>query len=358
MWLAAAFVICFATVTYCRFCWLILKSISTKDLVHRESHFSSAQPNQSSDISRVVGHWIIKVVTFILRHISVNVIACIPSCVVFLASLVWLMELKDATNSSFWDLACIQTVNSTRSDVWIFCLVGFVFALIGLVVLRVKDNFGIAFECIILVIVLIIFVVSWFLCTVLNVDETIQLRLGLYADLYFASFLTLFWGVRPCWIARKNQIAERNSERRPSFLKNNEVNLVANPPKATSNHQQLRTLIASPEDRKLFLSFLELEFSVENLYFVEACDALRQLDMGSENFLKHIELIQTTFVDSTAVSSVNLSYNARLRLLNEMTQVKHSGVFDFSVLEEARSEIFSLMVKDTFTRFKFTQPKR
>eukprot|EP00475_Leptophrys_vorax_P009118 TRINITY_DN15995_c0_g1_i3.p1 TRINITY_DN15995_c0_g1~~TRINITY_DN15995_c0_g1_i3.p1 ORF type:complete len:444 (-),score=89.66 TRINITY_DN15995_c0_g1_i3:69-1400(-) len=363
MYIVVASFFCFGAVSYSRFTWLIWKSISTKDLVNRFSAPQAAQAplDQSSDhrkISWLAAHWIIKFAGFILQYISVDVLPWISPCVVSLLSIWWWMQLKDASNSKFWELTCIDTMNALRSSIWMCTLLGIASSSMS-VVLRVKDNFGIELESRILVIAWIVAFVSWFLATLLNVEETIIERISIYFIVYFASCLTLFWGAHPWWIARKYQIAERNSERHPSYLKNSDLNLsLTGPLKAISNHEQLMTLIASTEGRKLFLSFLELEFSVENLYFVEACDALRQLDMGSENFLKHIELIQTTFVDPSAVSSVNLAYNSRARLLNEMNQVKHSGAFDFSVLEEARREIFELMVKDTFTRFKFAQSKR
>jgi hypothetical protein len=135
----------------------------------------------------------------------------------------------------------------------------------------------------------------------------------------------------------------------------------------------LEKLLSDPQGRNLLLSFLETEFAVENLFFVESCDKFKKdlaLLIATSDFsdrkrleetLNYISKIKTTFILSTAVSSVNLSYRSREKVLSTIDEILESSenlvklLLKPELFDNAREEIFQLLLKDSCSRFRLTK---
>jgi hypothetical protein len=106
------------------------------------------------------------------------------------------------------------------------------------------------------------------------------------------------------------------------------------PASSTSDKlQELIDLLEDPSARNHFLKFLESEFSVENLFFVEYCILFKNkckefLSSPTLKLAKDlcnlIRLIRDTFVLDTAVSCVNVSSKVRQAMLGSIGKVKFS----------------------------------
>jgi hypothetical protein len=123
--------------------------------------------------------------------------------------------------------------------------------------------------------------------------------------------------------------------------------------------EELKTVINTPELRQLFLKHLEMEYSVENLAFYESCVSLEIMVGNSRNnaeILDKVRFIRKTFLDTFAISCVNISHPNRLKALDvlgkdeELALISQQSILD--VLKDPKEEILKLMATDSFGRFK------
>uniref|UniRef100_A0A671LGF9 Regulator of G-protein signaling 4-like n=1 Tax=Sinocyclocheilus anshuiensis TaxID=1608454 RepID=A0A671LGF9_9TELE len=102
-------------------------------------------------------------------------------------------------------------------------------------------------------------------------------------------------------------------------------------------------LIKNEDGRKAFTSFLQSEYSQENIEFWEACEDFTQTSVDKMNV--KARKIFKRYVEADSPSEVNLDSATR-----ELTR-KNLERCDASCFEEAQSKIFTLMEKDSYRRF-------
>lgn len=102
-------------------------------------------------------------------------------------------------------------------------------------------------------------------------------------------------------------------------------------------------LIKNEDCRKAFTSFLQSEYSQENVEFWEACEDFKQTSVDEIN-VKARKIFER-YVEVDSPSEVNLDSATR-----ELTR-KNLEKCDASCFEEAQSKIFTLMEKDSYRRF-------
>ena len=66
-------------------------------------------------------------------------------------------------------------------------------------------------------------------------------------------------------------------------------------------------LLSTEAGRQLFASFLEKEFSSENLKFWIACEQLKEVKEESQ-FNRHVEAIFNNYIDPSALDEVSCSF--------------------------------------------------
>jgi hypothetical protein len=124
---------------------------------------------------------------------------------------------------------------------------------------------------------------------------------------------------------------------------------------------ELLYLIKTPESRQQFLEFLELEFSVENLLFIEACQAYERLaehnlEAGGSaiQVVQQAKLIQESYLNPNSASAMNISFSQRKAALVKVDQFISSQdcPVDAHLFDEAKKSILFLMVSDSYGRFK------
>jgi hypothetical protein len=143
---------------------------------------------------------------------------------------------------------------------------------------------------------------------------------------------------------------------RKGLLANQEYRSKASVSKPSLREELLNTL-ESTKGRELFLKFLQKEFAIENLLFYEACVEFRTR-FETAGFSRDYALFQATEICNTyvkvgAVDQVNLSDNARREVLTAINSPEPK--IDSSLFEKTEGEIFSLIAKDSFSRFKVSK---
>jgi hypothetical protein len=139
------------------------------------------------------------------------------------------------------------------------------------------------------------------------------------------------------------------------LLANSDQDIV--PQSGTTLREALLHTLESTEGRDLFLKYSQKEFAIENLMFYEACVLFSKRfsspEFSQEDALTQAREICDTFVKFGAVDQVNLSHNARLGVLNVVSSPEPK--ITSKMFEKAQSEIFTLMARDSFARFKMTK---
>ncbi|XP_042614396.1 regulator of G-protein signaling 4-like [Cyprinus carpio] len=102
-------------------------------------------------------------------------------------------------------------------------------------------------------------------------------------------------------------------------------------------------LIKNEDGLKAFASFLQSEYSQENIEFWDACEDFKQTSVDKMN-VKARKIFER-YVEVDSSSEVNLDSATR-----ELTR-KNLERCDSSCFEEAQSKIFTLMEKDSYRRF-------
>ncbi|XP_060755568.1 regulator of G-protein signaling 4 [Neoarius graeffei] len=105
----------------------------------------------------------------------------------------------------------------------------------------------------------------------------------------------------------------------------------------------LGSLLHSKEGLKLFCWFLRSEFSEENLAFWLACEEYKT--MPETKLSSKAQSICTQFINPDAPQEVNLDSETREALMDRMDTP------DANTFAEAQQYIFTLMAKDSFSRF-------
>jgi len=138
-------------------------------------------------------------------------------------------------------------------------------------------------------------------------------------------------------IVTRNDIPEVSAEDRKSLTK--ELMLEWKTPNVG-----FEKLLSTKAGRELFGSFLEKEFSSENLKFWIACEDVKQIKEAAQ-FSQQVEAIFNKFIDPSALDEISLKGCVKESLLTK----KENPPRD--IFEEAQSDTYSLMHMDSFPRF-------
>ena len=111
----------------------------------------------------------------------------------------------------------------------------------------------------------------------------------------------------------------------------------------------LQNLLSSEQGTAAFESQLTLEFSDENLAFWKVVKAYRDLEDGPARLARAKELVQE-FVADDGERPVNLPGAMKVALNKRLAACTTEAPID--LFDDAGTEIFKLMERDTFARFK------
>eukprot|EP00475_Leptophrys_vorax_P039687 TRINITY_DN7205_c0_g1_i2.p1 TRINITY_DN7205_c0_g1~~TRINITY_DN7205_c0_g1_i2.p1 ORF type:complete len:497 (-),score=108.19 TRINITY_DN7205_c0_g1_i2:352-1803(-) len=151
----------------------------------------------------------------------------------------------------------------------------------------------------------------------------------------------------------KNQ--QRTHERLEMVLK------MTKTPTLSSTIDQLMTIIHDSRGRDAMLRFLESEFAVENLLFIEACESFEKKCASEERVsMDQVYFIVDNFIHNNAPSCVNISYQMRDKILNQVQEAGKAGdparEIDVDIFAEAKREVIHVLATEAFRRFQVSDP--
>ncbi|KAI3629303.1 hypothetical protein MIR68_012661 [Amoeboaphelidium protococcarum] len=113
----------------------------------------------------------------------------------------------------------------------------------------------------------------------------------------------------------------------------------------------LRDVLQDPLGLKWFMTFLEKDYSTENLKFYLACQELESIMDRTEYFIKCKEICYN-FVAIGSPNELNLLAGTRDTILADIKAAESNpNSLDINVLRDAYDHIFQLMQKASFPRF-------
>jgi hypothetical protein len=350
---------CGVVLTIYRSFWLLSKDFLTKNLIRAQSirGISTAQIQELNlpCHDRLVH----KFVAFCLSKMSTNAFilsVTAPASFVSLLIFVWYFVIQ-IPNLPSWDPQCTLQYETSQTPIiflGVFCfLLGAVF---GVPLTRVKDNFRIGTEIGSLTILafLIILITPIMVATSKQYHELVEF---IAIPIIFCSGFVIIETWFPLYLAWKNEKVQE--KKIVGDLMKPEVNTTRSTNSSTKQAELLLSIINTPGSRKIFLKFLESEFSVENLFFFESCESFKQKGISGEKreeLFSQAKYIVDIFINTSSASSVNISHKTRSKVLGDFSTVSaEASDPSIGIFEKAKDEIFNLMVQDSFNRFKGTK---
>jgi regulator of G-protein signaling len=116
----------------------------------------------------------------------------------------------------------------------------------------------------------------------------------------------------------------------------------------------LQSVLDHDVARKQFTSFLQLEFSLENLQFFLAVQDLKKIPTSNAaQIKKQAQDIVQLFVVAGSISQINLDYKVAADVIKaQKAMFAEGGSLETSFFDTAASNIYHLMERDSFPRFK------
>jgi hypothetical protein len=283
-----------------------------------------------------VSLWILK--QFIKKNFSLSQISLIFISPVILLGTVDLIQLSStiqSKNFSSSEVDCINSIyTSTVIKMTLFSYYS-VLAVIGFFsFLKMEDNFSLGKE--IRGLLCICVAVALVLMTELNGDLFIfmQVQTRLFEFLFGLVIIPVLFclqTIRPIMLSVLHEKEEKEFQEKEPFENAPSGSAPVRKSTAAQRMAVLKGLIEDQEARNHLLKFLELEFSVENLFFVEHCILFKNKCTqyaGSPRssqvveLVKLIHLIGDTFICESSVSSVNVSSRTRQGMIEALRKVK------------------------------------
>jgi hypothetical protein len=299
------------------------------------------------------------VIIFFLKFFNifqVVTLAIAPACIgVFVDAVIVISSRENTLSLNAVDVVCYDEVHLTSSKVKL-AIFGYLFSLLIVAlasILRMNDRLGIGTELRGLGFPGIVLL---FLLSVLQNRQVFQKTKyiwGILEALFFIPLMILVQFSYPLYLSWKHEKHEAKEGHRqlksPTRLQ------------STASREstirlslfiELTWFLKHKEARSLFLQFLESEFSVENLLFYESTS--KALDS-----LEKVKTVIDTFVSFSSPSAVNLSGRVREKILKTVENLERNGddnKIPEDLFADAREEVFSLLAKDAFHRFRMTSP--
>jgi len=100
----------------------------------------------------------------------------------------------------------------------------------------------------------------------------------------------------------------------------------------------------------LFAQFLTLEFSYENLYFVQKVMEIEKMNEDDKRFIEKAEFIINKFIMPYSEMEINLTSDIRKTALRQFNENNHN----ISGIVAAKEHILLTLEDDNFLRFFYT----
>jgi hypothetical protein len=344
---------------------VIFRDLRTRNLMENENFVNGNDKRfqKSTDFCTGLVKWLFRQASTWFTDYQMAFIITFPVMVISLCNCVLVFSNKvDLQNVLLNSEECYNTLafNGFILQACIYIYLGICLSLVVILIFQLKDNFGIGTEIRILLAILSIMAI---LSTCMAHYPTFQ---TLAVDLFIYNFVV--WGLVipalhcvqlafPVYLSMKN-------ERRVKARNETNASKSSGSPNARNITFQelsdcLEMLLNNPEGRSLLIEFLQSEFSVENLFFIEACAEFQRLcgQGNHEKLVNHVKLMNDVFISEKAVNSVNISHKVKGPLIIAVESILcgPQSVINPHLFEDAVKEVRTMLVTDSFHRFRFSE---
>jgi hypothetical protein len=369
-----------------RVSWIVLTDLFTKILVQDERITTTQR--QGVPISHTAGNPITKFILFLLSQarriglskLQISLLVVIPGCALDLIYLFYTYKFGYLADVQVTSQKCQEIIGSGGYLAVMFFLY---FVLVGSVIvvplLKLNDNFSMGKEIRALVVLGVVMSIMANTTSSYAIYNALIIQTRAWNFVVGVVTVPLVIAVQLLFPVYLSIQHESNQKRREDATAHDN-----NPRTIQSDMQEMMKLISTESGRALFLAFLELEFSVENLFFIEACKCFKKSysQRALSDNVQEALLIRNMFIHPSSPHCVNISYKTRQQVLtllqpfekeNRESKVKESVVSTDSqssavllldrmlsvdlvpeVFDLASEEVMNVLTKDTFIRFKYS----
>jgi hypothetical protein len=343
--------------------WLLLKDMATQELLKRDLRNSkeleaSVKKKCEETIFVCAMRFLYKRTSSPKKQVLIYLTPFFISSALGISILWWRQEVIQ----SFWfENICFEEVTKSVLTIgfgWIYIFICGTF--FGIRLLKMNDNFNFATEIRMLLVhvcLLIICSATAFVYLPISGRPLTAESLEIYGIVLVSFFIPVFFMIQ-CWYPVVLSFLHQMKQSRMKQSKTSDNSLrdkLLTPAStvASLNHE-LERVISSTHAREQFLNFLKSEFAVENLFFFEECANFKRQAEGNtlaEELTRTAIEIRDNYVCTSAPYSVNISFTTRKAVLEDLA----TGKINANTFENAQTEIFNLMVRDSFVRFKYSK---
>eukprot|EP00475_Leptophrys_vorax_P040520 TRINITY_DN75211_c0_g2_i1.p1 TRINITY_DN75211_c0_g2~~TRINITY_DN75211_c0_g2_i1.p1 ORF type:complete len:470 (-),score=81.82 TRINITY_DN75211_c0_g2_i1:30-1439(-) len=367
-----------------RIFWLFFKDFRTKTIIRKFSQsFASVQqlhledeelssmqvtsPKSKNPLSRQTENF----VTFFLekRRWNLNQISGIlilPGALIALADSLIVFSNREIMNFSIWSEQCGEALFNESQGLHciIFAYFGVVLMFMIFSLLHINDNFHLGTEIRALLVLAVGITVSKVCTSVPVLYKVIFLQTRIWSFLVGWILMPLVYcasSVYPIYLSFKHQ------RKKKQFEASQRMNGLPSYQVSTSNVfgvgvKDVIHCLENPQSRSAFAKFLESEFSVENLFFIEAvkrfkanCISSNGDDETKRKIFEEARKIQEVFINPSATYCINISFPVRSETLKLCEQAVASQTIEPVMFDKAHDEVLRMMTRDSFVRFAMSK---
>jgi hypothetical protein len=355
------------TTITCRMTLIIAKELRTRNMMENEnliqgdnSHLEIAQ-SSTDPCTRFLKYIFFKAG----QQFTDGQMACIvsaPSFLISLAHCAFVLSRGGLENVTVYEDQCFNEMiyHSVLLQSGIFIYLCICVSVIGALILQLKDNFSIGLELRALLLIMgsmAALILSISHGTTFKTIVVDSLAFNFIVGGFAVPSLHLVQLAFPVYLCFRNE-RKLKLQRETNMAKYSE----STPSRAITPQElsdSLDVLLTDSEGKSLLISFLQSEFSVENLFFLEACAEYCKVcgTQDTEKLQNHVVMIRDMFILEKSVNPVNISHKVRIPLVSGMESFLNGdhSVADPHLFDEAVKEVRKMLVMDSFQRFRITE---
>jgi hypothetical protein len=350
-----------------RMAMLIIKDFYTKMMIGNQEAFLGGTESQHRDIS-LKGSYSLKfvedILIWLISKLGILRTALLVLTPVYINQVIDVSlsfsHIHDMAGILYKDRACFELIYQKISFVKtaVFVYLGIVLSFVIVPVIRLKDNLFIGLELRLLLIGCIAVVVLF----TTQFDFETFTKVGTQTPTWF---ILMAFVVIPFIVFVQTTLPvihaivhERTMKRSPnsSILNSGHT---AQKRSLQTLEEELNSIRRSLQGRNMFIQFLEAEFSVENLLFVEACEKFEHVTQSSPEQGKALSvLIQETYILTTSPSSVNIPHSIRQATITKLQTLEGDVSLAPELFQAAKDCVQKMIIYDSFSRFRLTKEYR
>jgi hypothetical protein len=226
------------------------------------------------------------------------------------------------------------------------------------ILLNLEDNFGIRKEFFSGFMIMILMSVT----TAIQTPDLQELLVFQTRFVFFFAGTILapsFWvmiALFPTVLSLQQESRNLSSRKIRSFTQNN-------PSEYWTSYEELKFALNTSRIQKEFFVYLSKEFATENILFYLLCQEFRRTYEGNRKdlsvLIEKIVFIRETFLLPHSNGMINISSGCRIQLLHLIgdNETLERNIEDITpgIFQEAQTEIFRMLAKDSFLRFRMTE---